>query len=94
MRMKAKLPNNEDVARAVFSPKMIDGSGRLLLAAFALRVFKDGTKEYYISVSRMSINSWMSDIKKIPQYKNRRLYGYAALNVDAPKSIVKSLRKI
>ncbi len=35
----------------------------------------------------MSINNWMSDIKKIPQYKNRRLYGYAVLNVDMIRKI-------
>ncbi|MBQ5453216.1 MAG: hypothetical protein IIT56_09510 [Bacteroidales bacterium] len=79
--MNEHLSDNENVARAVFSPQMISADGSLLLSAFALRVFKDGTKENYISVSRMSADNWMSDIKKIPQYKNRLLYGYAALNV-------------
>lgn len=29
----------------------------------------------------MSVNSWLTDINKIPQYKNRLLYGYATLNI-------------
>ena len=85
--MSFQVFDNENVARAIFSPQMINSDGELLLAAFALRVFKDGRKEDYISVSRMSINNWMSDIKKIPQYKNRRLYGYAALSVDNIRKI-------
>ncbi|MBQ5538959.1 MAG: hypothetical protein IIU03_01835 [Bacteroidales bacterium] len=85
--MNEHLSDNENVARAVFSPQMISTDGSLLLSAFALRVFKDGTKENYISVSRMSADNWMSDIKKIPQYKNRLLYGYAALNVGKIRRI-------
>ena len=79
--MSTYLPDNENVARAIFSPQMISSDGNLLLSTFALRVFKDGTKEDYISVSRMSVNSWLTDINKIPQYKNRLLYGYATLNI-------------
>ena len=85
--MNIQISDNEKVARAIFSPQMINSDGELLLAAFALRVFKDGRKEDYISVSRMVINNWMSDIKKIPQYKNRRLYGYTVLNVDKIRKI-------
>ena len=85
--MSEILPDNENVARAVFSPQMIGVDGILLLSAFALRIFKDGTKESYISVSRMSVNTWMTDIKGISQYKNRRLYGYATLNIRQIRSI-------
>ncbi|MBO7595946.1 MAG: hypothetical protein J6T70_02770 [Bacteroidales bacterium] len=85
--MNTQISDNENVARAIFSPQMINSNGELLLAAFALRVFKDGGKEDYISVSRMSITTWMSDIKNIPQYTNRRLYGYSVLNVGEIRSI-------
>lgn len=85
--MTNQIPDNENVARAIFSPQMINSDGELLLAAFALRVFKDGGKEDYISVCRMSVTSWMSDIENIPQYKNRRLYGYASLNVGSIRRI-------
>lgn len=85
--MPAFISDNENVARAIFSPQMIGADGKLLLSAFALRVFKDGTKENYISVSRMIVNTWITDIKKIPQYKNRVLYGYAALNVGQIRGI-------
>ncbi len=76
-----QISNSEDVVRAIFSPQMIGADGELLLAAFALRVFKDGSAETYISVNRMSVESWFEDIRKIPQHKNRQLYGYAQLNV-------------
>lgn len=51
-----EISNSENVARAIFSPQMIGANGELLLAAFALRVFKDGTAETYISVNRMSVD--------------------------------------
>lgn len=76
-----RLSDLENVARAIFSPQMIGENGELLLAAFSLRVFKDGTAEDYISVNRMSVESWLDDMRKIPQHRNRRLYGYAELNV-------------
>ncbi len=40
-----------------------------------------------MSVMRMSFEGWKKDIFKIPQYKNRRLYGYAELNVRDIRSI-------
>lgn len=76
-----RISDSENVARAIFSPQMIGVNGELLLSAFALRVFKDGTAEEYISVNRISVESWLDDIRKIPQRKNRHLYGYATLNV-------------
>lgn len=76
-----RISDSENVARAIFSPQMIGANGELLLSAFALRVFKGGTAEEYISVNRISVESWLDDIKKIPQRKNRHLYGYATLNV-------------
>lgn len=76
-----RLSDSEYVARAIFSPQMIGDNGELLFSAFALRVFKDGTVEEYISVNRMSVESWHDDMRKIPQRKNRYLYGYATLNV-------------
>ena len=49
--------------------------------------FKDGTAEEYISVNRMSVESWFDDIQKIPQRRNRQLYGYAELNVGRVRHI-------
>lgn len=82
-----RIDDTEDVARAIFSPQMIGPDGELMLAAFALRVFKDGTAEDYISVNRITIESWLDDIRQIPQRKNRVLYGYAELNVGQVHSI-------
>lgn len=81
------LSDTENVARAIFSPQMIGPDGELMLAAFALRVFKDGTAEEYISVNRTSIDSWLDDIRQIPQRRNRVLYGYAEMNVGQVHSI-------
>ena len=81
------VDDTEDVARAIFSPQMIGPDGELLMSAFALRVFRDGTSEDYISVNRTSIESWLDDIRQIPQRKNRKLYGYAELNVGHVHSI-------
>ena len=82
-----RISDSENVARAIFSPQMIGTNGELLLSAFALRVFKDGTAEEYISVNRMSVDSWFDDIQKIPQRRNRQLYGYAELNVGLVRHI-------
>lgn len=40
-----RISDFENVARAIFSPQMIGENGELLLAAFALRIFKDGTMD-------------------------------------------------
>lgn len=82
-----RISNSENVARAIFSPQMIGVNGELLLSAFALRVFKNGTAEDFISVNRMSVESWFDDILKIPQRRNRQLYGYAELNVGQIRHI-------
>lgn len=50
--MSFQVSDNENVARAIFSPQMINSDGELLLAAFALRVFKDGRKEDYMPLTR------------------------------------------
>ena len=82
-----RISDTENVARAIFSPQMIGTDGELLLSAFALRVFKDGTAENYISVNRTSVESWLDDIRKIPQRRSRVLYGYAELNVGQVHAI-------
>ena len=67
----------ENVARAIFSPKMII-DGEIQPEAFRLR---SSISENYLSVMRMSVPSWVEDVKKIPQRKNRKLYGFAEMNV-------------
>ena len=62
--------SSEKVARAIFSPMMIDVQGRITANAFALR-----HKESYISVNRLAVPSWLDDIKTIPQKRNRMLFG-------------------
>lgn len=77
------IEDNEDVARVVFSPKMIY-NGRLLPAAFELR---GQIAEDYLSVLRTSISSWKSDMRTIPNRKNRTAVGYALLNVGAVRNL-------
>ena len=79
------IPDHENVARAIFSPKMVY-RGRLLPAAFELR---PQLSERYVSVMRMSFDSWKQDILNIPQRKNRQFYGYAEMGVGAIRSIKK-----
>ena len=79
------IPNEENVARAIFSPKMVY-RGMILPAAFELRAQMG---EEYISVMRMVYDSWKEDILKIPQRKNRTLYGYAEMNVGVIRNIKK-----
>lgn len=52
------IADQEDVARAIFSPKMVF-RGKILPAAFELRPH---IAEEYLSVMRMSFNSWKEDI--------------------------------
>lgn len=77
------ISDTEQVARALFSPKMII-DGEIQPEAFRLR---PTIKEEYISVMRIGIDSWKEDILKIPQRKNRILYGYAEMNVAEIRSI-------
>lgn len=77
------ISNTENVARAIFSPKMIV-NGEILPEAFRLRT---SISENYLSVMRISISSWIEDIKQIPQRKNRKLYGFAEMNVDEIRGI-------
>lgn len=77
------IDNSENVARAIFEPKMIY-QGRLLAPAFELR---PSINEDYLSVMRMAVKGWEEDILRIPQYKNRRLYGYAKLNIGDIRAI-------
>lgn len=83
------LDNRENVARAIFEPKMVY-QGRLLAPAFELR---PSIREDYLSVVRLSVEGWKDDIFKIPQHKNRRLYGYAELNVGDIRAINLNLVK-
>ncbi len=71
------IEDSQNVARALFTPIMVNAQGKVLNAAFKLR---SGIKEEYISVMIMDIPTWLSDIEKIPQNENRKLYGYARMN--------------
>lgn len=77
------IDEKENVARALFSPRMIV-DGILQPEAFKLR---SSILEDYLSVMRMIYPTWMDDIKSIPQRKNRILYGYAKLNVQEIRDI-------
>jgi hypothetical protein len=77
------IANAENVARAIFSPCMIV-DGEIQPEAFRLRA---SIHEDYLSVMRMSIPSWKDDIRQIPQRKNRKLYGYASMNVGEIRAI-------
>ena len=77
------IPDTENVARAIFSPRMIIGD-EIQPEAFRLRA---SIKEDYLSVMRLSISSWMDDIKRIPQRQNRQLFGYAEMNVGEIRNI-------
>lgn len=79
------ISDSENVARAIFSPRMVY-QGHILPAAFELRA---QINEEYISVVRMAIESWKDDMLRIPQRKNRRLYGYAEMNVGGIRNIKK-----
>ena len=79
------ISSEENVARAIFSPKMVY-RGMILPAAFELR---PQIGEEYISVMRMAFDSWKEDILKIPQRKNKILYGYAEMNVGDIRNIKK-----
>lgn len=79
------IPSQENVARAIFSPKMVY-RGMILPAAFELR---SQLAEEYLSVMRMAFDSWNEDLLKIPQRKNRTLYGYAEMNVGDIRNIKK-----
>lgn len=77
------IPNNENIARAIFSPRMIVDD-RIIPAAFELR---ESINEKYLSVMRTGIDTWKNEIMLIPQRKNRRLYGYAEMNVGDVRSL-------
>lgn len=76
-----RISDTENVARAIFSPQMIGADGELLLSAFSLRLFKDGTAESKIFVNRLVEGNWLADIRKIPERGYWVLYVYAELNV-------------
>ena len=77
------IADNENIARAIFSPRMII-NGVIQPEAFCLR---SSIQEEYISVMRMSFPFWLDDVKNIPQRKNRKLYGYAEMLVNDIRSI-------
>ena len=77
------IADTENVARAIFSPRMII-DGELQPEAFCLRAHLN---EGYLSVIRTSVTTWLDDIKLIPQGKNRQLYGYAEMNVGEIRGI-------
>ena len=80
-----QISDSENVARAIFSPRMVH-QGRVLPAAFELR---SQINEEYLSVMRMAIESWKEDILRIPQRKNRKLFGYSEMNVGDIRNIHK-----
>ena len=71
------LSREENVARVLFSPRMIY-NGELQIEAFQLR---GSIAEDYLSVLRTSVSSWREDVMAIPQRKNRELKAYAEMNV-------------
>jgi len=77
------IEDKENVARAIFSPKMVI-NGEIQPEAFRLRA---SISEDCLSVMRMSFPSWIDDIKRIPQRKNRKLYGFAEINVGEIRNI-------
>ena len=77
------ISNSENVARAIFSPKMII-NGEIQPEAFRLR---PAIKEDFLSVMRMSFPSWVENIKRIPQRRNRKMHGFAELNVGEIRQI-------
>ena len=64
------ISNQEHVARIIFEPKMIH-NGNLLVQAFDLR---SHLHEDYISVLRMAIEGWQTDMMRIP---TRKIVHYA-----------------
>ena len=76
------IDNSENVARAIFSPAMVDDTGKITKAAFHLRHNED-----YFSVSRMNVKGWMTDIKSIPTSNTRVPYGYSKMNVGEIRSL-------
>lgn len=77
------ISDNEQIARALFSPRMIY-NGELQTEAFQLRAT---ISEEYLSVVRMAIESWLDDIQMIPQRKNRQLFGYAQMAVSDVRAL-------
>lgn len=77
------ITNEENVARALFSPRMIL-DGKIIPAAFELR---EAISETYLSVLRTTIDTWKDEMMLIPQRKNRRLFGYALMNVGEIRNI-------
>lgn len=77
------ITDKENVARALFSPRMIV-DGNIIPAAFELR---EAIQEQYLSVMLTSIDSWQHEIMLIPQRKNRQLYGYALLNASEIRAL-------
>lgn len=65
------------MARVIFSPRMVY-KGVLQTEAFRLR---EHIAESYLSVLRMTIPTWQTDVMLIPQRLNRQLFGYAVMNV-------------
>lgn len=78
------IENREDVARILFSPKMIH-KGTLLPAAFELR---SHISEDYLSVLRTSIPSWKEEMQLVPNRRNRTAIAYSTLNVGETRAFV------
>ena len=77
------IETREDVARILFSPKMIH-NGTLLPAAFELR---SHISEDYLSVLRTSIPSWKEEMQLVPNRRNRTAIAYSTLNVGETRAL-------
>lgn len=69
---------NELIARVLFPPQMVM-EGKVLPAAFVLRSL---IGEEYISVLRISVSTFNSDVKTLLYSRQRSFYGYAVMRVD------------
>ena len=76
--MNEVIADSELVARMIFPPQMID-EGKVLPAAFVLR---PSINEEYLSVLRISVDTFNRDMKKILFGRKRSFYGFAVMNVS------------
>lgn len=77
------ISNEENVARVLFSPRMIL-EGKVIPVAFELR---ESINENYLSVLRTSVETWEKEMMNIPQRKNRQLFGYALMNAGEIRNL-------
>ena len=76
--MNEVIVDSELVARMIFPPQMVD-EGEVLPAAFILR---PSINEEYLSVLRISVDTFNRDMKRILFGRKRSFYGFAVMNVS------------